>query len=138
MQTSIHGVYACGDIAEFSGAVPGLIIIATTQGETAGINASGGNSVYRGILPSPMTKVAGISILSIGSIQSAIGAQVYRKIDSNDYAMAVVSSGKVIGTAFIGNTAYGMKLKKLMESGGEIGPVTSYDDIEKTLEPYLI
>lgn len=134
MQTSIHDIYACGDIAEFSGAVPGLMTIAAAQGETAGINASGGNSIYQAILPSPMTKVAGISILSIGSINTANGAQIYRKIDNDNYAMAVISSGKVIGAAFVGSTASGMKMKKWMERGGETGHVTSYGDIEKALE----
>lgn len=134
MQTSIRGIYACGDIAEYSGAVPGLMTVAAVQGETAGLNASGIYSVYNAVLPSPTTKVGGISILSIGSVKIAEGTQVYRKIDNDNYAMAVISSEKITGAAFIGNTALGMKFKKWMEKGGEIGAVSSFSDIEKNLE----
>lgn len=42
MQTSLEGIYACGDLAEYNGTVPGLMSIAVKQGEIAGINASGG------------------------------------------------------------------------------------------------
>jgi nitrite reductase (NADH) large subunit len=133
MRTSVRDIYACGDIAEFSGTMPGLMTVATKQGETAGLNASGGNSVYRPVLPAPMTKVAGIAILAIGSVQVADGARIYRQIHSNSYAMAVVDAGKITGAAFIGDISPGMKFKKWMGNGGEIGGVASYEDIEKTL-----
>lgn len=134
MQTSIDGIYACGDMAEFSGAIPGLMAVAVAQGMTAGFNASGETSIYHAVLPSPTTKVAGISILSIGSISVTDGAQTYRKVNGDDYAMAIVSAGKITGACFVGNTVSGMKFKKWMEKGSEIDRVSSYDDIEKMLQ----
>jgi NAD(P)H-nitrite reductase large subunit len=131
MRTSIPDIYACGDMAEFAGAIPGLMAVATKQGEVAGINASGGDAVYSALLPSPMTRVAGISILSIGSVNAGENSKIYRKINGNNYAMAVVTGKKITGAAFIGNTAPGMKLKKHIEAGTEIGPVSSFEDIEK-------
>lgn len=131
MRTSAPDIYACGDVAEFSGAIPGLMPIASKQGETAGTNASGGNAVYDTVLPSPMTRVAGISVLSIGSMKAEENARIYRKIREDSYAMVIVFSGRITGAAFIGDTAPGMKLKKQMEAGMEIGSVTSYEDIEK-------
>lgn len=130
MRTSAPDIYACGDIAEFSGAVPGQMTVASAQGETAGLNAAGGSAVYGAILPSPMTKVAGISVLSIGSVQIAEGARVYRRVSGDNYAMAVVTAGKVTGAAFIGDTSFGMKLKKWMADGGQIGTVNSFEEIE--------
>ncbi|MPN53728.1 hypothetical protein SDC9_201394 [bioreactor metagenome] len=44
--------------------------------------------------------------------------------------MAVVTAGKVTGAAFIGNTSFGMKLKKWMADGGQIGAVNSFEEIE--------
>lgn len=131
MRTSESDIYACGDGAEFSAAIPGLMPVASKQGETAGINASGGNAVYNTVLPSPMMKVAGISVLSVGSVKIGENARIYRKTGDESYAMAIVSSGKITGAAFIGNIAPGIKLKKQMETGTEIGSVSSYEDIEK-------
>lgn len=134
MKTSVQDIYACGDAAEFSGTIPGLMSVAAKQGEVAGLNAAGGNAVYRAVLPSPMTKIAGISILSIGSINDVEGGQVYRRSNGADYAMAVVSSGKIIGAALIGSIASGTQLKELIENGTDIGDITSYEDIEKVLD----
>lgn len=133
MQTSIRDIYACGDIAEFSGAAPGLMTIAANQGETAGLNASGVPAVYHAALPSPMTRVAGISVLSIGSVKAPEGARVYRRVRGGDYAMAVVSAGKITGAAFIGNIAPGMRLRKRLEAGEAVGPDPSDPDMEKIL-----
>lgn len=133
MRTSEPDIYACGDIAEFSGAVPGLIAIASAQGDTAGANAAGIDATYRTVIPAPNMEVAGISFASYGSVQAADGAAVYRRITDGDYAIAVVSAGKLTGIALIGNTASGIKFKKWMEKGEDVGPVSSFDDIEKTV-----
>lgn len=129
MQTSAGDIYSCGDVAEFSGAIPGLMAVATKQGEIAGVNASGLNAVYHAVIPSPMTKVAGISILSIGSVQAAEGVQFYRKYGRENYALAAVSSGKIVGAAFINDTSLGMKFKKHIENNPPIGEVSSYEEI---------
>lgn len=134
MRTSARDIYACGDVAEFSGAVPGLLPVAAKQGETAGLNAAGGNVVYRPVLPSPMTRLADLSILSVGSVGAAEGTRFYRRFDGTNYAMAAVTSGKITGGAWIGDIAPGLRIKKRMESGGAVGDVSSYEEIEKALE----
>lgn len=133
MRTSANDIYACGDVAEFSGAIPGLMAVAAKQGEIAGLNASGIDAVYHTVIPSPMTKVAGVSILSIGSIQAAEGVQFYRKHSGENYALAAVSSGKVVGAAFINDTTLGIKFKECIESGFTIGEVSSYEGIIEKL-----
>lgn len=133
METSEHGIYACGDAAEFEGAIPGLMAVAAKQGKIAGINAAGGSAVYQPVPPSPMTRVAGISVLSMGSLKADEHTQIYRKMSGDDYAAAAVSGGKITGAAFIGNIAPGIKMKKQVEAGTYIGGVSSYEDIEKII-----
>lgn len=133
MQTSANDIYACGDVAEFSGVIPGLMAVAAKQGEIAGANASGLNAVYHAVTPSPMTKVAGVSVLSIGSVQAAEGVQFYRKYGGENYALAAVSSGKIVGAAFVNDISLGMKFKKYIENSSAIGEVSSYEEIVRKL-----
>jgi len=130
MRTNVPGIYACGDVAEFSGAVPGLIAIAAKQGETAGINAAGGDAVYQTIVPSPLLKVVGISVLSVGSMQLSETARIYRRISGAAYSAAVVTDGRLTGAAFIGDTARGSRFKACIESGRELGAVSSFEALD--------
>lgn len=130
MRTSVPGIYACGDVAEYDGVVPGLMTIAVKQGETAGINAAGGNAAYRAITSATMMKVAGLSVFSIGNMNSSENTQIYRKTGDGNYAAAAVTEGRLTGAAFIGEIALGMKFKGWIESGREIGPVASFEEIE--------
>ena len=130
MQTNIPGIYACGDVAEFNGAVPGLMAIAAKQGETAGINAAGGDADYQVIVPSPLLKVAGISVLSVGSMQISEDARIYRRVSGGEYAAAVVTGGRLTGAAFIGNTSRGSRFKACIESGRELGAASSFEELE--------
>ena len=81
-----------------------------------------------------MIKVAGISVLSLGSMEIPESAKVFRQIKDGNYAAAVVADGKLTGAAFIGNTSPGLRLKKIMETQSEIGTITAFDDIIKRSE----
>lgn len=131
MQTSLEGIYACGDLAEYNGTVPGLMSIAVKQGEIAGINASGGDAVYQEVLPAPLTKVAGLTIFSFGSCKPTEDTKIYRKETADSYAAIAVRSCRIAGAAIIGDVALGAKLKKWMEAEKEIGKATSFEEIEK-------
>lgn len=133
MRTSASAIYACGDVAEYHGAVPGLISIASKQGETAGINAAGGDAVYQAIVPSPLLKVAGISVLSVGSMETGDGAQIYRRSRGTEYAAAVVTGGVLTGAAFIGDTAPGTRYKAWIESGRELEAASSFEELDRQI-----
>lgn len=133
MHTNVPGIYACGDVAEYQGVVPGLMAIAARQGEVAGTNAAGGDTVYRAVLPSPLMKVGDISVLSVGSMETAPDMKLYRRITSNSYAAAAVTGDAVTGAAFIGEIALGMKFKRWMEKGGVIAGAASFADVEKAV-----
>lgn len=132
MRTSSPDIYACGDAAEFSGMIPGLMAVASKQGEIAGINAAGGSAEYAPVLPSPVMRAADVSIMSIGSLDAIEGGKILRRINGENYAAAAVSpDGKLTGAAFIGDISSGTKFKKLIENGGYIGAAESLGDIEK-------
>ncbi len=133
MRTNVPGIYACGDVAEYQGAVPGLMAIAARQGEVAGTNAAGGDAVYHAILPSPLMKVGDISVLSVGSMETAPDMKIYRRISTDSYAAAAVTGDAVTGAAFIGETVLGMKFKRWMEKGGIISGAASFADVEKAV-----
>jgi nitrite reductase (NADH) large subunit len=131
MKTSVDDIYACGDVAEFSGVMPGLITIAAEQGKIAGQNAAGIKTFYNPVLPSPTIKVAGVTVLSVGSMELTDGTKIYRTNNNENYSAAIVSNGKLTGAAFIGDISPGLKFKKLMETSPQIGYVSSFSDIYK-------
>ncbi len=56
METSVRGVFAAGDVAEHDGHVFGLWPIAAKQGETAAVNALGGNAERVSEVPATILK----------------------------------------------------------------------------------
>ncbi len=131
MKTSEENIYACGDVAEFTGVKPGLITIAAAQGKIAGENVAGVKNIYRPVLPSPSITVAGISVLSLGSMEVREDSKIYRKRDKENYSAVVVSKGMIKGAAFVGDTGLGLKFKKIIETGENIEGVSSFEDIVK-------
>jgi NAD(P)H-nitrite reductase large subunit len=69
MASSVLGVYAAGDVAEFEGRLYGLWPAAVAQAEVAAINALGGERVYGGTVPSTVLKVAGVDVASVGKFE---------------------------------------------------------------------
>ncbi len=68
MRTSLPDIFAAGDVAEFSGNIPGLWAIATEQGKIAGANAIGESLIYEPTPPTTVFNGAGTSVFSIGLI----------------------------------------------------------------------
>lgn len=87
--------------------------------------------VYQEVLPAPLTKVAGLTIFSFGSLKPTEDTKIYRKETADSYAAIVVHSCKITRVTIIGDVALGAKLKKWMEAEKEIGKATSFEEIEK-------
>lgn len=68
MMTSNPDVYACGDVAEFEGYMPGQWISAINQGKVAGANASGADIEYKNNFPPYYLNTMEIRLYSIGDI----------------------------------------------------------------------
>ncbi len=104
METSVPGVFAAGDVAQYDGINFCIWPEAVEQGRVAGINMAGGEAEYRTIAPSNRLKVAGIAVASAGEIDpdnkfvsdTSIQGDVYRKIVTND-------KGGIIGCIMIGD-----------------------------------
>ncbi|MCP4118684.1 MAG: NAD(P)/FAD-dependent oxidoreductase [Desulfobacteraceae bacterium] len=104
METSLPGVFAAGDVAQYDGINFCIWPEAVEQGRVAGINMAGGEARYTTIAPSNRLKVAGIAVASAGEIDAdnkflsdtSIQGDVYRKIVTND-------QGRTIGCIMIGD-----------------------------------
>jgi nitrite reductase (NADH) large subunit len=104
METSLAGVFAAGDVAQYDGINFCIWPEAVDQGRVAGINMAGGEADYRTIAPSNRLKVAGIALASAGEIDpdnkflsdTSIQGDVYKKIVTND-------QGHTIGCIMIGD-----------------------------------
>lgn len=105
METSLTGVYAAGDVAQFDDINFCIWPEAVEQGRVAGINMAGGKATFKNTPPSNVLKVAGISLASAGEIDvegkmnSDIVASdtVYQKIVKD-------ADGNIIGCIMLGDT----------------------------------
>lgn len=109
MAANIPDVYACGDVAEFKGKCPGLIPVAFDQGKVAGINAAGGDAVYKEAPPSPMLKVGDLSVFSTGD---NAGGKVLYEDAGESFKSVTLKEGVLTGGVLIGDIRLMAKLKK--------------------------
>lgn len=82
MMTENSDIYACGDVAEFEGCMPGQWIVSLNQGKVAGINASGGEVEYSYSISPYFLNTMGIKIYSIEDI--GINADIYDTLEFID------------------------------------------------------
>ncbi|MFC1930355.1 FAD-dependent oxidoreductase, partial [Chloroflexota bacterium] len=110
METSMKGIYAAGDVAEFNGAVYGLWPAAQQQGETAGVNMAGGKQEYRGTVPSNSLSILGINVMSAGDIDVEGKYESLVKEDKTKYTYRkyVISNDVIIGTVLLNDILGGV------------------------------
>ena len=107
METVMPDVYAAGDAAEHDRKIYGIWPAAEKQGETAGVNMAGGNTLYSGTIPSNFVSVAGIDLFSAGEIdaENRLASYVYEDRDSGVYRKIVVLDDSIAGCILCGDTA---------------------------------
>jgi nitrite reductase (NADH) large subunit len=105
MQTSVPGVFAAGDLAEHDGLVLGLWPIAAKQGETAAINALGGDSRLTAEIPACILKGVDLELTSIGQVEPSAGDEVIVSEDASlpSYRRLLVSRGVLTGAIVLGH-----------------------------------
>jgi NAD(P)H-nitrite reductase large subunit len=121
METSIPGVYACGDAAEF-GKLNGLWMPAVRQGKVVGRNAAGGEAVFANEDYPATLNAFGVTVFSIGDLgrkepverysvleHSPSGGSVYKKLFFLD--------GVLSGGLFIGDNRKSQSLLKALREG---------------------
>jgi nitrite reductase (NADH) large subunit len=133
LRTSAADVYAAGDVAEFEGAVYGIIPAATEQAQVAAANMVGLGqrplpSTYSGTVPATTLKIVGIDLTSLGDA-TATGDEVVvlRQVDraSGVYRRLTLRDGKMVGAILLGDTQNARLLKQLIATGRD---VSAYSD----------
>jgi NADPH-dependent 2,4-dienoyl-CoA reductase/sulfur reductase-like enzyme/ferredoxin len=105
MQTSVPGVFAAGDVAEYNGTVLGLWPTAAKQAEVAAINALGGNEPVTAELPAIILKGVGLELAAVGRAEPLPGEQVIVTEDASQpsYRRLVLADGQVVGAVVLGH-----------------------------------
>jgi NADH oxidase (H2O2-forming) len=133
METSIKGVYACGDCAQVSSLIdkrPLSAYLATPayeQGKVAAINASGGEARYGGALATFVSLIADLEIASTGFNKSQVESYGYEVVEGKARSLikpkwfpggkemtskiiANAKTGKILGAQEIGEEGTGWRI----------------------------
>jgi len=121
METSIHDIYACGDVAEFGRGVA-LWMPAIKQGRVAGLSAIGNEAVFKAEEYPAVLNSLGTRIYSIGDIcrNQDYGNYVtmqYKFPEEKIYKKLYFKEDKLVGGIFIGDNKKSTFLSKGINSG---------------------
>lgn len=120
LQTSVDSVYAAGDIAEHRGVIYGLWSAAREQGQIAGMNASGGRVAYAGSLLSTTLKVAGINVVSLGSIEPDANTQTLVQSGLDSIRTFFIKDEKLVGAVLVGDISRFQEIQGMIKDGRKI------------------
>lgn len=116
MLTSDPAIFAAGDVAEHKGAVHGLWPVAMEQGTVAGINAAGGNRLYKQNPPPAFLKVAGIDVFSIGDFSpESHDVRFFEEAGDGKYLRLAMRSGVIVGANMVGDISAARLVKTAVE-----------------------
>ncbi len=117
METSMAGIFAAGDVAEFAGQPPsGIWPTAQQQGKVAGLAMAGGVASYGGTTMANKLKVVGVDLAAVGDIDADHCHEAKVTATATTYRKIVMDDKRIIGCILLGNTAdYG----KLTNAIGE-------------------
>ncbi len=123
METSVPGVYAAGDCAEFNGEFPGLWPVASEQGEVAAVNSLGARRSYRGQVPSTILKVQGADLVSIGRVSAkGVGERevIQEQRDDYKYRKLVLVNGRLAGAILMGYPLEAPLVTRLVKENADL------------------
>ncbi|MDR3039090.1 MAG: FAD-dependent oxidoreductase, partial [Candidatus Adiutrix sp.] len=108
LETSVPGLYAAGDCAQFPGAAGGLWTTARAQGLTAGANLAASTPEERRKFkpepPSNTLKVAGVELVAAGDLDPEGRLQGVEAEDGSAYRKVVVDAeGRLVGYTNVGH-----------------------------------
>jgi nitrite reductase (NADH) large subunit len=107
METSVPGIFAAGDVAEFEGRSWGIIPVAIAQAEAAARSITGDRAEkHCRVTPSNSLKITGVDVFSVG-VQSCPDAACREMVNEDAsrglYRKVVVKDGRIVGAIVIGS-----------------------------------
>jgi len=118
METEIKDIYAAGDLIEHRGVFYGIWPAAQKQGEIAGMNMAGGNTLYEGTTMSNILKVVGVDLAAAGDVdeEGKCESIVQKDREKYVYKKLVIKDNMLSGCIFYGDiTGYRKVLKAIEE-----------------------
>lgn len=119
LRTSLEGVFAAGDCAQYPGAVGGLWTTSRAQALVAGANIAVNNpeemKKYIPEPPSNILKVAGVDLTAAGELDAEGRLKGVEAFDDNIYRKVVVDAeGCLIGFSTVGDAKGGRRLQEAL------------------------
>ena len=110
METSVHNIYAAGDVTETAvlhGGRKNIPIwpLAYEQGTVAGTNMAGGNMAYKGRMPMNSMEVFGLPLIALGDTTTDDGemeVMMLRSRTSSAYKKIILKNNRIRGALFLG------------------------------------
>jgi nitrite reductase (NADH) large subunit len=130
METSVNGIFAAGDVAEYNEHIFGLWNVSIGQGKVAGYNITDKDTIYEHITPLTTLNAFDISLFSMGIVDEDMATDIIldEKIDSNIYNKVFINDGKIIGAIVVGNIKSSPVLKSAIEKKTRLENI-DYKDI---------
>jgi len=130
METSIPGIYACGDVAEFNGKCIALWMPAMRQGKVAGSNAAGKDAafvdeVYPAILNSFGTRIFSVGDLCLERQEGECRVHFESDPDRGNYKKMFFVDEKLAGFILIGDISESQKLTAAIKAGTPISDIVN-------------
>ena len=118
LATSVPGIFAAGDAAEYNGQLYGTWAASQFQGTLAGLNALGSHTRFGGLPRGNTIKAVGLDLTSIGRFQPEDGGDLFVEEERPDAYMAfVLRDNRMIGALLVGHADLAAPAKRAIESG---------------------
>lgn len=120
LATSVPGVFAAGDAAEYNGQLYGTWAASQHQGTLAGLNALGSRARFGGLPRANTIKAVGLDLTSVGRFQPEDGGDLFVEEGRPDtYTAFVFRDNRMIGALLVGHADLAAPAKRAIESGSD-------------------
>lgn len=128
METNIHNIYACGDIAEYDGVYYGNWPAAIEMGKVAGANATGDKIKFEKFVSSTVFQAMNTQVFSAGTINfddPSLEKIGYVDNANNKYSKLFFQNNKLVGGILIGDISSSVKIVEGIQKGENKATVLS-------------
>ncbi|WP_288222324.1 FAD-dependent oxidoreductase [uncultured Clostridium sp.] len=128
METNIHNIYACGDIAEYDGVYYGNWPAAIEMGKVAGANATGDKIKFEKFVSSTVFQAMNTQVFSAGTINfddPSLEKIGYVDNANNKYSKLFFQNNKLVGGILIGDITSSVKIIEGIQKGENKSTVLS-------------